>query len=186
GGSTCLLLGPVVQGVPYACPTNRGDPVTITNTTHPDQHAVAFILHKDGSDTVVVGNDGGAYTQTQPAGTDLDNDHWGVGANRGLHDLFPYDAVIASDGTVWMGLQDNGTAKIQDTMVNGHLQRQRQMETMGGDGFFVGVDPRNSDVAYEEYVYGIMSGTSDGGKTWNAMAPPDAGSSSSAQFSTQF
>ena len=33
GGSTCLLLGPVVQGVPYACPTNRGDPVTITNTS---------------------------------------------------------------------------------------------------------------------------------------------------------
>src|SRR5207237_1253740 len=46
-------------------------------------------------------------------------------------------------------------------------------------------DPRNSNVAYEEYVYGAMSGTNDGGKTWNGMAPPGM-SSSTAQFSTQF
>jgi hypothetical protein len=190
GGSTCLFLTPQglspVAGVPYVCPTNRGDTFTITNTTHPDQHAALFIPHADGSETLVVGNDGGVYTQTVKPGADYDNDHWGVGANVGLHDLFPYDAVIDGDGTAWMGLQDNGTAKIQDTVVGGKVQRQRQIETQGGDGFFVGSDPRNSKLAYEEYVYGSMSGTNDGGKTWNGMAPPNSGSGSTAQFSTQF
>src|SRR5207249_2706545 len=51
GGSTCVGLDPTSQGLPYACPTNRGDPVSIVPTTHPDQHADVFIPHKGGSAT---------------------------------------------------------------------------------------------------------------------------------------
>jgi photosystem II stability/assembly factor-like uncharacterized protein len=186
GGSTCLFLDPTQGGsVPYACPTNRGQPVTITNTTHPDQHSALFIPHQDGSVTIVAGNDGGVYTQTVDSSTDFDNDHWGVGANKGFNTLYPYHAVIADDGTAWMGLQDNGTAKIQDTTIAGKLYKQRQIENLGGDGFFVGVDPRNSDQAYGEYTYGAMSGTTDGGKTWAAMNPPGM-SGTTAQFSNPF
>ncbi|MFN2543975.1 MAG: hypothetical protein ABR600_05310 [Actinomycetota bacterium] len=187
GGSTCLFLPPPVEGVPYACPTNRGDALTVTNTTHPDQHAAIYIPHSDGSVTLVVGNDGGVYTQTVAAGADFSSANWGVGANRGFHTLYPYDAVIADDGTAWMGLQDNGTAKIQDVAdTNGNVTSvQRQIETLGGDGFFVGVDPRNSNQAYGEYTYGAMSGTKDGGKTWSSMDPPGM-SGSTAQFSNPF
>ena len=32
GGSTCVFLDPTSLGIPYACPTNRGDPVTITTS----------------------------------------------------------------------------------------------------------------------------------------------------------
>jgi hypothetical protein len=56
------------------------------------------------------------------------------------------------------------------------------METLGGDGFFVGVNPDNSKKAYGEYVGGAMSGTVDGGRTWNGMGPPIT----SALFSTPF
>ena len=175
-GSSCLFLQ---TGLPV-CPTDRDDPVDDTTTTHPDQHAAVFVPEEDGV-TIVVGNDGGAYAQTVTSGADFTNTGWGNGSQTGLTTLYPYDAVIADDGTAYAGLQDNGTMKIQDTK-NGPLQ---QIEVYGGDGFFVGVDPHNSDVAYEEYVYGAMNATKDGGKTWTAMNPPGL-DGTTGQFSNPF
>jgi hypothetical protein len=53
---------------------------------------------------------------------------------------------------------------------------------LGGDGFFVGVNPDNWKEAYGETPGGSMSATSDGGKTWSAMSPPIT----EAQFSNPF
>lgn len=175
-GSSCLFLQ---TGLPV-CPTDRDDPADETTTTHPDQHAAVFVPEEDGV-TLVVGNDGGAYTQTVDSSSDFANTGWGKGAQAGLETLYPYDAVISDDGTAYAGLQDNGTMKIQDVK-DVPLQ---QTEVYGGDGFFVGVDPHNSDVAYEEYVYGAMNATKDGGKTWTAMNPPGM-DSTTGQFSNPF
>ncbi|MEA2447928.1 MAG: hypothetical protein QOK47_1565, partial [Actinomycetota bacterium] len=182
-GSSCVF---VQTGVP-ACPTDRDDPVDETTTTHPDQQAGIVIPDPEEGATLVVGNDGGVNTQTVGTGVDYANTGWGKGANDGLQTLLPYDAVIAKDGVAYAGLQDNGTMKIADiTDKDGNVTAaNQQIEIYGGDGFFVGVDPHDSDVAYEEYVYGAMNATKDGGKTWTAMSPPGL-DGTTAQFSNPF
>lgn len=178
-GSTCLFL----QLLPV-CPTNRDQALVNTTTTHPDQQDAIYIPNSDGV-RIVVGNDGGVYTQQSGinANDDFSNANWGIGNNRGFNTLLPYDATRAKDGTVWMGLQDNGTAKITDIKRNGKvIERQRVIETKGGDGFFTAVDPNNSNVAYGEYVGGRIAATSDGGRTWNETSPPIT----HALFSTPF
>ncbi|MCA1834048.1 MAG: hypothetical protein LC750_15230, partial [Actinobacteria bacterium] len=188
-GTTCLGLGQVSlpavgSALPYLCPTNRLDAATPTTTTHPDQHDAILIPTGDGGVRLVVGNDGGVYTQAAASGEEFGNSRWGRGANRGFNTLLPYDAVRAKDGTVWMGLQDNGTAKVADIKNKSGkvIERGRIIEAYGGDGFFVAVNPDKSNIAYEEYVEGAMSVTSDGGHSWNAMSPPIT----HAQFSNPF
>jgi hypothetical protein len=178
-GRTCLFLDLLP-----ACPTNRTEALDQTTTTHPDQHAVLFLPDGEGGVRVLVGNDGGVYSQAVNRSQDFANAGWGKGHNKGLTTISPYNVARAKDGTIWMGLQDNGTAKITDVRNSkGKLvHRQRMIETLGGDGFFVGVDPDNSKLAYGEYVGGAMSGTTDGGLTWNGMAPPIT----HGQFSTPF
>ncbi len=185
-GTTCLGLDLSGTLPAYACPTNRDQALTATTTTHPDQHAALFIPDGEGGVTLLVGNDGGVFSQKTNASPadDFENSKWGIGANKGFDTLLPYNVARAKDGTIWMGLQDNGTAKIAQVFSSAGklLHRWRQIMTLGGDGFFVGVDPNNSNRAYGEYVGGAMSGTSDGGKSWSGMTPPIT----HGQFSTPF
>lgn len=190
-GSSCQLL---TLGTP-TCPTNRSPQVS--STTHPDQHAAVFVpvnpADMSAGVHLILGNDGGAYRQTLTPSTaddtkdgdgsaygvgsgDFDNGHWGRGANTGFDALLPYHAVMAKDGTVYAGLQDNGHMKIDPA------RDLKRFETYGGDGFFAGVDPDNSKVAYEEYTNGGMHATADGGTTWTTMNPPIT----NARFSNPF
>ena len=177
GGTSCLGLNTtalIPGGAPY-CPANGVDTVNgPTTTTHPDQHAGMFVPKGEGV-TLVVGNDGGAYAQSVGRGQRFSNSNWKRGANVGFDDLLPYDAAMAKDGTVWIGLQDNGTAKIEP---NG-----RVVATYGGDGFYVAVDPDDSKVAWEEYTNGDIRVTRDGGKSWTDNAPSDL---TGALFATPF
>lgn len=134
------------------------------STTHPDQHAAMIVPDAvGGGETLYAGNDGGAFKQHVAAGQDFSNDSWGDGVNTGLRTLQPYDAEAAKDGTVVMGLQDNGEAKISP---NGRTDM-----IFGGDGFYTGIDPDNSNRIVEEYANGAVSGTIDGGKTWESYSP---------------
>jgi photosystem II stability/assembly factor-like uncharacterized protein len=154
--NACLLLVAGTQCSSAAAP--------IPGTTlHPDQHAGLFVPDGKGGVTLYAGNDGGAYKQHVDATGDFSTDNWGDGINDGLHTLQPYDAEVAKDGTVVAGLQDNGTIKIAPD--------GRQDMTFGGDGFFVAVDPDNSNRQVEEYAYGAISGTLDGGRDWTAYDP---------------
>lgn len=153
----CLLLN---LGLPQ-CPTNR--PPTTSTTTHPDQQDGIWIPDGSGGVTLAVGNDGGFYRQHVGTGGELDNGGWGGGNQTGFNTLLPYDVAPANDGTVWAGLQDNGHMKIKPD--------RTQYETYGGDGTFAEVDPANSSVAYEAYVFNDMSVTTDGGKTWRGIDP---------------
>jgi hypothetical protein len=148
----------VISGVNCA----GGSPLVGT-TTHPDQHAGIFVPDGVGGVTLYAGNDGGAYKQHLQAGQDFSNDNWGDGLNTGLNTLQPYDAQLAKDGTVVAGLQDNGEMKISP---NG-----REDMIFGGDGFYTGIDPDNSQRIVEEYANGAVSGTTDGGKTWQSFNP---------------
>jgi hypothetical protein len=136
-----------------------GDP-----TTHPDQHAATAAV-VGGRARWYVGNDGGAYRQTADPNTGLANGEW-TSLNRGLLISQPYQAVMGGDGTVYAGLQDNGTTKTTST--------GRTDMVFGGDGFRVAVDPDNSDNAYEEYATGQMRSTKNGGRTWATIYPTSA------------
>jgi hypothetical protein len=172
-GASCTLLN-ATNGLPV-CPVAEGGTVPKT-TTHPDQHAYLWLPDASGGGvTLLAGNDGGIYKQHLAAGDALSNDKWGRGSNAGLNTLQPYDAVMAKDGTVYMGLQDNGEGKIDPDGT--------AYTIFGGDGFFTAVDPDNADHAYEEYVAGAISSTKDGGKTWTSIAPTNM---TDALFSTPF
>jgi hypothetical protein len=140
-----------------------GTEVIPGTTTHPDQHAGLFVPDGTGGVTLYAGNDGGAYSQHVQAGQDFSNDNWGLGVNDGLRTLQPYDAEMAKDGTVVAGLQDNGEMKITPT--------GRADMVFGGDGFYTGIDPNNSNNIIEEYAGGAASATTDGGVTWWSVSP---------------
>ncbi len=163
GGSSCLLLS---VGLP-TCPGDR-EPTDDNSTTHPDQHEGLWIKDPKvaGGVQLLVGNDGGAYRYRFENDDDgeLDNSHWGPGDQAGFSTLLPYIAVMANDGTVYGGLQDNGNLKID-------RRTKRQYETYGGDGFFSAVDPANSDITYEEYTNAAISVSTDGGSTWSDIDP---------------
>src|SRR5205807_5281272 len=50
-------------------------------TTHPDQHAYAMIPDGKGGVTLLIGSDGGVYSQHAAAGQNFSNDNWGDGLN---------------------------------------------------------------------------------------------------------
>ena len=141
------------------------DPNLETTTTHADQHTAIYLPTGDGGVCLIIGGDGGAFKQCQPAGTAMNQQSWGTGANTGVYALLPYGLAIAKDGTVYYGLQDNGSGLIDP-------EREFQIfETLGGDGFYAEVDPDNSDVAYYESQNGNLNRTTDRGETNTAIAP---------------
>jgi photosystem II stability/assembly factor-like uncharacterized protein len=183
-GEVCTLLI-ATNGLPV-CPAAPGG-VKPPYTTHPDQHASLWVPDGSGGVTLVAGNDGGIYKQHVASGEELSNNKWGQGkrkdadgnevsgANDGLSTLQPYDAAMSGDGTLYMGLQDNGEVKIDPDGTT--------YSVYGGDGFYTAVHPTNSKIAYEEYTYGVMSVTTDGGVTWTDITPANL---TSSQFGTPF
>ena len=140
-------------------------------TTHPDQHAAVFTI-KNGASKLFVGNDGGMYSQTATA-SGFNNDLW-QSHNDTLGTTQPYGAAMSGDGTVWMGFQDNGTAKITPA--------GKASGVLGGDGFEVAAHPTDSRIAYGELPYGDLRRTINGGVSWSSISP----TLTQAQFSTPF
>jgi hypothetical protein len=176
------------------CDTSGTPTVMPTSTTHPDQHGYLFMPDpKGGGATLYVGNDGGAYRQHVAAGHDFSNQNWGNGIDVGLNTLQPYDAEISRDGTIVMGLQDNGEAKVSacppyiSGCPAGTMSPAMEEHTIfGGDGFYTAIDPQNSQNILEEYTYGAISMSLNGGKDWYSVGPNCSGNSSEAQFATAF
>jgi hypothetical protein len=160
-GSACGGASvPALQGY---CPFAADPTKPLGSTTHPDQHAGLWVPSGNGGVTLVVGNDGGAYKQTLKAGEQLTNDGWGNGSQNGFNTLMPYAVAMSSDGTVVMGLQDNGSAVI--------TPEGKQIMAFGGDGFHVAIDPDDSNVWWSEHVHGDLRATTNGGKTWTSKRP---------------
>jgi hypothetical protein len=171
GGNACGILL-ILNELPV-CPTQpSGVP---EHTTHPDQHGGFWLPDGNGGVTLFAANDGGVYKQHRAAGEDLNNNSWTQGSNGGMNTLQPYHLAVSRNGTVYMGLQDNGEAKIDPD--------GRTYSVFGGDGFFSAVEPDNPDVAYEEYTNGEISVTKDGGRNWTSITPSNL---TSALFSTPF
>lgn len=164
-GETCLfLIGNVGPGVPV-CPVYDG--VINGTTTHPDQHDGLFIPDPErGGVWLFAGGDGGVFKQysANPITDDFANNKWGDGANQGFYTLMNYGIAAAKDGTVFYGLQDNASGKIEPGT-------GRQIRTYVGDGVWVAVDPDNADVAYVQTPGLSINRTDDGGRSHSLIAP---------------
>ena len=173
--ATCLALniGAIIPGVTL-CPFRN--PADSTTTTHPDQHALIYVPDGSGGVYLFVGDDGGVYRQHVAAGGTMDNAGWGEGNDAGFNTTLPYAISVAKDGTVWWGLQDNGSGYIDPSTNIPYM-------TFGGDGFYNQVDPDNSQLAYIEYASAAMYRSSDGGQNWTSIQPSQL---TAAQFSNPF
>ncbi len=158
GGTQCFFL---VLQFP-ACPTESGYGST---TLHADQHDGIFLPDGSGGVSLYAGNDGGVGMQHVSAGQALSNAQWGRGLNHGFNTLMTYSAVMAKDGTVYAGLQDNGELRIEPS--------GKEFNTHDGDGTTSAVDPNNSDIVYERPAGAAIQKSVDGGKTWTPMTTSD-------------
>ena len=168
-GSTCLyLIGRLAGEKAPVCPTYDG--LINGTTTHPDQHDGIFIPDdKRGGVWLFAGNDGGAFKQysQDPIADDFANNKWGEGINQDFYTLFNYGISVAKDGTVWYGLQDNASGKIEH-------EGGPQIRTYIGDGVYTAVDPNNSKIAYLQTPELSIVRTNDGGVTTNYVDPGEA------------
>ena len=173
GNSITCFLSVNVENAPVC--EFRDTPLGGT-TTHADTHEALWVPQDDGSVCLFIGHDGGLNRQCVASGPlgEIVQSGWGDGANRGFNTLLPYHMAAAKDGTVWWGLQDNGSGKTEPS--------GRRIMAYGGDGFFVAVDPDNSDIAYSETTNGSMRVTVNGGRSWKNFTT----GLTTAPFSTPF
>jgi photosystem II stability/assembly factor-like uncharacterized protein len=139
------------------------------NGAHPDQHAALITGGK-----LYVGNDGGVYSRTL---TDHATGHW-TNNNAHMDALQYYGAQGSGDSIIYGGLQDNGSAKVftTPTMIQddrGNPINVSSVQVFGGDGGYTIVDPKHSDNVITEYVGLTALQSSDGGKNWHFINPPD-------------
>ncbi len=154
--------------------------LTSDTTTHADQHANFYVPTGDGGVCLFIGGDGGVFRQCAAQGAEMDNAGWGPAAvNNGIYALLPYGLAVARDGTVWFGLQDNGS---------GHIEpgSRESLENFGGDGFYAEVDPRNSNIAYTESQNANMLVTTDRGASSAGIKPTGLTAAAGAAFDNFF
>lgn len=172
-GAVCILViaGDICAAKQAATPDQT--------TTHPDQHGAIYLpgRRKGERSTLVVGNDGGAYFSRVPALGPHTPASFGKGANEGFNTLLPYGVAKARDGTVYAGLQDNGTMKVEPGT-------GRQVEIYGGDGTYVLTDPDNAQHVLLATPNGGLNLSRDGGRTYTA--DPSPADDTDAQFLAPF
>jgi hypothetical protein len=179
GGSTWKTVGPYWNFY-FSCwnPTVPNTATTIAgcnNTTHPDQHSIAFGTN-DGKPFVFVGNDGGVYGRPVTGKEDADGHakDW-KSFNDGTIDTLQYYAVGVGD----VNASNSGSKKLgwdSGVLVSGGLQDNggsilhpgdaTMGSNFGGDGGDVLVDPNDGCNIVQEYVELSMRVT-------NTCASPD-------------
>ena len=134
---------------------------TCSQTTHPDQHSIAF-----DQTNVYVGNDGGVYTRPINGLTDADRhatDWRSLNANlRALQYYSVGVGKVTGGYAVAGGLQDNGGSLLlpEDRVGTGQMG-----SPFGGDGGDIIVDPDNGCNILDEYVFLTLWLTNDCGRS---------------------
>lgn len=151
-----------VMGLDVYKTTNGGS--TWANSSggmHVDQHGM--YIHPQNSDFVVAGNDGGVYV-SQNAGAS-----WAHVQTMPITQFYTCEVDNQFPHRLYGGTQDNFTIRT----TTGNLNDWHDL--LGGDGFYVLVDPEDNDYVYAEYQYGNIHRSTDGG---NSFVPAMAGISS--------
>ncbi len=148
--------------------------VESTFSIHPDQHVILFHPQYNGTtnQTMFVANDGGIFRTLNSRaavakGSGAACGTGGIGIiwnslNRDYGVTQFYHGLPSPDGTQFFGgTQDNGT--LRGTTAGG---ANGWHEINGGDGGYVGVDPRNPMTLYAEFTGMSMRKSTDGGATF--------------------
>ncbi len=136
----------IAGGIDIVRTTNGGnnwqliDTYASSGAPHPDQHAIAF----DPADNqrVYLGNDGGMY-RSENNGNNYQRKSKGLAITQ----FYAMGVDQKHPSKTYGGTQDNGTVTNLSSTYG---------EILGGDGFFVVVDPENSDIVYAENPNGDL------------------------------
>ncbi|HVT76384.1 MAG TPA: hypothetical protein VHD87_05085 [Acidimicrobiales bacterium] len=127
---------------------------------HPDDHAGIVLPSPAGQrPQLLVGTDGGAYRADIPVAGLIPHGAFGSGKHAGLNTLLAFGVAPSADGTVYAGLQDNGTVRLDPA------GGMRPIEIYGGDGTLVLTDPHDSQQALFAPPASPLTVTHDRGAT---------------------
>lgn len=134
--------------------TDGGNTVSFLGvlSIHVDQHALAF--DPRDSQRLIVGNDGGINISSDGGST------WTEEQTLPITQFYHITMDVTNPERLYGGTQDNGTMRT----LTGNLNDWRIF--YGGDGFYVIVDPNNPDIIYAESQFGLLSKSTDGGRTF--------------------
>ena len=116
---------------------------------HVDQHGM--VIHPQNPEFIVLGNDGGLYI-SQNGGT-----AWNKSPGLPVTQFYTCEIDYQSPNRLYGGTQDNGTIRTLTGDVHGWTP------ILGGDGFYVLVDPSDNRYVYAEYQWGGLSRSVNGG-----------------------
>ncbi|MEE9449960.1 MAG: T9SS type A sorting domain-containing protein [Ignavibacteriaceae bacterium] len=133
--------------------TNGGQSWSYSSgSMHVDQHGLD--IHPINSDFVVAGNDGGIYI-SQNGGS-----NWSKVNNLPITQFYTCEIDNQIPQRLYGGTQDNGTNRTLTGNTNDwHM-------ILGGDGFYVLVDPNDNQFVYAEYQWGSFSRSTNGGNSF--------------------
>jgi len=129
---------------------------------HVDQHAVYF--HPLNDDYVILGNDGGLYSSQNQGSS------WYFFQNLPITQFYTCEVDNTVPQRLYGGTQDNGTNRT----LTGNTDDWENI--LGGDGFYVLVDPANNQYVYAEYQYGSFSRSTNGGNSFQSAMSGISGS----------
>jgi len=129
--------------------TNGGGSWSVASgSNHVDHHTL--YIHPLNHQLIYDGNDGGVYKSTNGAGS------WTHITGLPINQFYTSEIDFNNATNLYGGLQDNGVVRTTTGNINDWDG------IVGGDGFYVLVDPLNSNYGYGESQYGDLVKTTNG------------------------
>jgi len=123
---------------------------------HVDMHALEF--YTGDPDDILIGNDGGLYRSLNGGDTIQ------FVGDVPITQFYNIEMDFQKPERIFGGTQDNNTIGTFTGQNNDYKR------LLGGDGFHVNVDPRDSDLIYAEFQFGGLRKSTDGGQSFfNAL-----------------
>jgi photosystem II stability/assembly factor-like uncharacterized protein len=142
-----------VMGVPFYRTQNGGFSwQEVGPDNHVDHHAMAFDPWTPSR--IYDGNDGGIYVSNDSG------DSWTKLYDQPTNQFYAIEIDYQNPNRLYGGTQDNGTLRT----VDGNPDDWERI--FGGDGFYVVVDPTDSNTIFCEYQWGNAYKSTDFGYSW--------------------
>ncbi len=128
---------------------------------HVDQHAL--YIDPNNPNRVILGNDGGVYASYDGGS------NWAFRSNIPITQFYACEIDYTNPERLYGGTQDNGTWRTLTGAADGfeHI--------IGGDGFYVVVNPEDPNFIMGESQYGALRASDDGGNTFQYVAAQISG-----------
>ena len=127
---------------------------TTASSIHVDHHAIAF--DQSNPNRIVIGNDGGVFVSSN-GGTS-----WVKSLNLPISQFYAGTVDFTNPQRTLGGLQDNNCVRTQTGATNDWAA------ILGGDGFYVLVDPTNPNRIYAESQNGGLAYSTNGGTSFTS------------------